>query len=568
MRPAPWKVRPIPTVWLDYVTGTGVTDSGARVTPKIEGRRKRPSLADLLDTAHNLSAERIMLTGKIPQAGVGGEHWLITETPGWTAGGHWLSSPPTGRFTHDITGRKLEVRTVEEWFTSPDASLSADEARQAWAATSEALKSVARDAELLKSPAATGTQLWAQSLPRTLDPEPLDSDVADLLHRTAGQHRIEHLTTGPGACACGSCRPLVDLKQQPRGGFAYTDGRFMYAALCRELGTGPARRLTGEQAEELITTNPYARARFSVRFTVPEGWDTLGVLPLAHQDADDGWHYPNVPGAGGETWVDGVELKVALDSGWGIDFLEGIEFTKARVLDTWSDRLRRARERLTQAQDLPPAVRSAAVSAMRAILIQGIGAFASRGRETTQVVWSAREVPAHAAATLVRHGDAFVYRTRAARPQGQAAALYRPELAAQVWSRGRARVLECPTALSKRVPGAGLSRMGGALAVDPQTLLAVNGDAIYTTTIPSWSLPVSSGGGDDGDVGRMRLQGWLASTKLPSTTAERNRLRQRAESAGIAQVLLESSPTAPATAPPTSQDASPLAASSGAIHGA
>ncbi|MER7074208.1 hypothetical protein ABT295_21040, partial [Terrabacter sp. NPDC000476] len=110
MRPAPWKVRPVPTVWLDYVTGVGVTDSGARVTPKIAGRRKRPVLVDLLDTAHNLSAERIMLTGKVPQQGLGEQHWLIAETPGWSAGGHWLSSPPTGRFTHDITGRKLEVR--------------------------------------------------------------------------------------------------------------------------------------------------------------------------------------------------------------------------------------------------------------------------------------------------------------------------------------------------------------------------------------------------------------------------------------------------------------------------
>lgn len=402
---------------------------------------------------------------------------------------------------------------------------------------------MARDAELLKSPAATGTQLWAQSLPRTLDPEPLDPDTADLLHRTAGQHRIEHLTTGAGACACGSCRPLVDVGEQPRGGFAYVDGRFMYAALCRELGTGPARRLTGEQAEELLESNPYARARFHVRFTVREGWDTLGLLPVAHEDTDEGWHYPNVPGAHGETWVDGVELKIALDQGWGIKFLDGLEFTKARVLDTWADRLRRARERLAGAQDLPPTVRAAAVSAMRAILIQGIGAFASRGRETTQVVWSAREVPPAAASTLVRYGEAFVFRTRAARPQGQAAALYRPELAAQVWSRGRARVLECPTALSKRLPGVGLASLGGALEVDPATLLAVNGDAIYTTEVPGWSLPVSVGGGDDGDVGRMRLQGWLPAVKLPTTAAERNRLRQRAEAAGTSS-----------TAPPQSSE--------------
>lgn len=96
MRPAPWKVRPVATVWLDYVTGIGVTDSGARVTPKITGRRKRPVLVDLLDTAHNLSAERIMLTGKIPQQGLGEQHWLITETPAGAPAGTGSPVPRPG----------------------------------------------------------------------------------------------------------------------------------------------------------------------------------------------------------------------------------------------------------------------------------------------------------------------------------------------------------------------------------------------------------------------------------------------------------------------------------------
>ncbi|WP_432519266.1 hypothetical protein [Kineococcus sp. SYSU DK006] len=545
MRPVPWKVRPVPTVWLDFTTGVGVTDSGARVTPKLTGRRKRPTLVDLLDTAHNLSAERIMLTGKLPAAEPGQPHWLIAETPSWTSPGHWLSTPPTGRFTHEVTGRTLEVRTAAEWFpvaADPAAGFGPDQARQAWVLTTEAVKGV-EDMELLKSPAATGAQLWARSLPRTLDPEPLPGDVAELLHRTSGQHRIEHLTTGPAACPCGACRPLVDLERSARGGFAYVDGRFMYASLCRELGSGPVTRLTARQGQELLESDPYARARYRVRFRVPDWWDHVGVLPVAHDDVSAGWHYPNVPGARAETWADGVEVKLAHDAGWDVEVQEGLLFTKGRLLDTWADRLKRARERLAAGggegagagAQPDPLVRSAAVAAVRGILIQGIGAFASRGRDTTRVVWSAREVPAEAAATVVRHGEAFVYRVPGRGTGGQAAALYRPELAAQVWARGRARVLECPAALPHR-PGAPRPVVG-ALQVDPAGLLAINGDAIYTTSVPPWSLPTSHGGGDDGAVGRMRLQGWLPSVQLPATAAERNRLRQRAEQAGTAQAL-------------------------------
>ena len=73
--------------------------------------------------------------------------------------------------------------------------------------------------------------------------------------------------------------------------------------------------------------------------------------------------------------------------------------------------------------------------------------------------------------------------------------------------------------------------------VDPAQLLAINGDAIYTTTIPSWSLQTTAGGGDDGAVGRMRLQGWLPAVKLPANAAERNTLRSRAEPAGVEDVI-------------------------------
>ena len=66
------------------------------------------------------------------------------------------------------------------------------------------------------------------------------------------------------------------------------------------------------------------------------------------------------------------------------------------------------------------------------------------------------------------------------------------------------------------------------------TLLGVRGDAIYTTELPQWSLPVERGGGDDGKIGRMRLQGWLdGPIKTPLTEADRNTLRQKAAARGV-----------------------------------
>ena len=95
----------------------------------------------------------------------------------------------------------------------------------------------------------------------------------------------------------------------------------------------------------------------------------------------------------------------------------------------------------------------------------------------------------------------------------------------QVWGRARRACAPGPMADGQ---------YGGALHVPPQTLLGVRGDAIYTTQIPQWSLPVERGGADDGRVGRMRLQGYLEGPmKIPTNEAERNKLRRKAAATGV-----------------------------------
>lgn len=537
MRPTPYRnLKDPPTLWVDYVTGRGVLSNGQSVQAKIGGRRKNPNLLDILDTAAHYGAERVMFTGKVPLAESGQRHWLLVQTPGWKALGHWVAAPVTGRFERTATGQRVEIRTAAEWFGA--LPLNPAEARNAWDATKFMISEAFDGAPIALSPAATGTNLWAVSLPRNLDPEPVSADIAEELHRTSGQHHLEHLVAGPSHSQHPDTVPLVDPATNPNiDSFSYVDGRFMYAALCRELGTGPGRRLRGPETVDLMRDDPYLRARILIRFTVPHNWNHVGIFAVQHHTASAGWYYPNRPGAVGETWADTAEIHVAQKHGWLVEPIESVVFTQkmpskdgsklvaTRPLDTFAARITRAREWVTNDEEMPPKIQAAVAAALRAILLQAIGGFASRGRGRTVVTENPLEVPPQFLGTVKRQGKLYVYKVPT-QLQGNQLAYYRPELAVQVWARGRARVLDAPTA----IPGVS----GGALSVAPETLLGINGDAIYTTEIPRWALPTENGGGDDGRTGRLRMQGFLAGPlKTPVGIDERDKLRERSQRAGL-----------------------------------
>lgn len=528
-RPRIQEPKEVPTIWVDQTTGRGVSQEGTSVRPRIGDRRKNPNLTDLLETAASYGATRIMLTGKRPEPAPGVRHWLFVKTPGWRAGDHWVNSgPPTGRFEHEITGQRVEVRTIEEWFG--DLSLTPAQARESWNLLAEVLRGVDAKARLFLTPARTGTNLWALSLPRNVNPVPVLNDIAEELHLTSGQHHQEHLVAGPNHNNHPDVRALVDPATTPTiNQFAYVDGRFMYAAMGRELGIGPGFRFNQARAWQLLNDEPYARARYLVRFEVPKDWNHVGILGVRKPEISDGWYFPNRPGAVGETWADAAEVQVAMAHGWSIVVYEAVMFTKARPLDTFTERLTRARDRVSQDQDLPFLLRKAVEGALRMIVLQAIGSFASRGRDSTRVATSALEVPAEYQRTMSRQGELFIYRVPSSRNSGWQE-FYHPELAAQVWGRARARVLDGPSALGHHT--------AGALTVDPGTLLGINGDAIYTTELPRWSLPVAQDGGDDGRTGRLRLQGFTAGNyQTPATLEQRDALKRRAERAGVATAL-------------------------------
>ncbi|MDO5663131.1 MAG: hypothetical protein Q4G40_10575 [Brachybacterium sp.] len=574
-RPAVRRVGRMPTVWMDWTTGRGVRSDGQPFKAEPRERRKNPNLADKLDA---VAAEvgsaarkvRIMLTGKVPTVPPGGRHWLKTLPDGWSSPrGHWFGNPPTGRFQHNLTGLEVEVRTAAEWFG--DTPLTPKQAYDAWETLDAVLmftfgrRSTQRTdrskgvlpadmrTTLMLTPAATGMNLWAASLPRSFNPEPISTDIAEELHATSGQHHIEHLVGSDSNRLHEDVRPLVDARARPElEQFTYIDGRFMYASLCRELGTGPAVRLARDKAWDLLQSEggEYARARYEVRFTVPSGWDHIGIFGMKHSNPEDGWYYPNRPGASGVTWADAAEVFVALRAGWQVDLLQAVKFNermrsahkrtgaegraehksvKAKPMDLWAQKLRTARENIAGDPDLSPVIKQAVGGALRSILINAIGGFSSRGRSSTITVADIKDVPPEYQHTIQVYRDLFVYTKPGSLPQ-ESRPMYRPELSAQVWGRARAKVL------SATVEG----QQTGALALPGHSILGINGDAIYTTEMPAWALPQDRGGLDDGRAGRARLKGYLAGpVKTPRTADERNQLRAKAQQAGAEITLAD-----------------------------
>lgn len=520
-------------MWLDFGTSAGVDDKGRPVTAVTSSSRRKPRLIDFLETARVAAAEKVMLSGDIPPA-TGEGHWLVGEIPGWEATNLRLTSPANGTFRHAETGAEVMVRLVKEWFA--DLPLTPAQAQASWAAVATTLKDLDENASMAYTPSRTGLNLWKLSQPteqvvvngrkqrRAIEIPGMTLDIAEEIHATSGQGYSDHFVAGESFSQHEDCIPLIDPANTPTiNAFADTDGRFMYAAVGKELGIGPGIRLKQDAASTMLFEEPFRRARYEVRFRVPSDWDTVGIFGVQHPNREQGWYHPNRPGATGVTWCDAAEAALAIRHGWDVQPLQAVVFQKGDPMRIFFDRVIRARERAATSTEWEPIVRRAVVAALRNILLQGVGAMASQGRTDTHLVESAREVPA--GADMTRVGDRFMYETKdEASKRGD---FYHPELAAQIWGRARARVLESP------LGGTHGTTKGGALHIPPNLLIGIHVDAIYTTHAPWWSLPLEHGGGDDGKVGRLRLEGLLPGPlPTPVTQSERAALRIQAVEAG------------------------------------
>lgn len=498
MRLSPFHVRPDRTLWLDPWSGAGVSPD-SRALPLRTAPGALMPLRDVLQLVEDFRATRVMLTGERV-----GRAWFLTplEHP-WSHGSHHLDhETPTGRYRHAL-GADVEVRRTAEWFGAGDYSPRT--AAEAWEAAGVLLSRTHRTgAALMRSPGATGRDLWLRAAGGEV-PDPLPEDLQALIRSTSPQHRIEVMP---------AFTPTVP-------GVWILDGRFMYAALTNGLGSGPVTMLTGRAAREAFEADPFGRARYRVRFAAPRSWAAEAphapglFLARAGDLASDGWHCPMA----GETWADAAEVDLAVRCGWAVTFLEGIRFTPGRPLDAWAARLVKAREQATDDKlgDAAPLVRSA----VRSILLHGIGAFHSSGQDETTVTRSPMVAPdgdGWDAPDVLENGTAL-WRRRRETTNPRSLAMAHPEWSSQVWGRAHARILRSPT--SDRSVSAGI------LGTELGETMAVYGDALMTSRRPRFADL------DDGKVGRLRVKGHLCGpVPWPTNARERDELTHAAEAAG------------------------------------
>lgn len=544
-RPAPRKPEDVETIWLDIDTGAGVDMDDREVLPILGGHRtKKPILTDLLTTALHHHARRLVICGQIPDHA---ETWLLpteTQRPDfeatWHTRGLYLraGAPARGRFTHIETKAHIDLLVATEWF--PGQVMTPQQVRWTTRELAQIIGHVVkREWPLMDRPGAEGINLWKLQCPESYDMAPLDPQIGALIASTTTQHRYEHLVKGPSSCTCGDCiAPIAPGTQIDS--FAYVDGRFMYAgSVTGEVGAAPATMLDGPQAQQLFTDNPYWPARYHVEFRIPSWWDSIGILPVKHPDGKR-WHWPNRPGSVHQTWADACELKLAVDQGWTVEatpegpadnpftFLGAIKLSKANSLRPFSEAVQRMiGETHTRWAVKSPVAANIMESALKHMYRVTIGTFAARNPVTTTTVLDANDIPRDIDSfTTMRDakGRTIGYQYETHR-FGRDPESWHPEIAARLWALSRVRTLATPIAGSRQKTG--------ALSIRTGQLIAIHGDAIYTTIVPAWSMPVAQGGGDDGRDGRLRLKGVLPGPlTAPATRADRGDLSEQAEAHG------------------------------------
>ncbi len=503
--------------YVDVARGEGILDGGARLS----GPPQAP-LSRIL-RALPPDIERLYLCGPRPGNGsLGGMlRWVLEDealASDWQEQrpvGHYLplreaslglEDEPVLRLQHRETGRKLDVRRFSVWVG--DGLVAPPAEARACLRQLVALLELAFGARatVYATPARTGQRLWGDLVYRQDFPI-LPDDLRALIRATSGQGRIE---------LCPPSVPTIPA-------FYYLDGRFMYAGLVDELGSGPAVHDTEGTFER------YRRGRYRIRFTVPRGWSHVGLFMVPRLDAQDGdllegerWQYPAEPGTTWETWVDGAELLAVQralaahpEQDWQIEILERLLLTNPAgkgPLHLWAKKLVELREGLA-VRGLSPSLTTLLSAALRAILLHGIGAFHRAPQTVTRMSADPGRVPAGRPARKI--GRYWLWQEQE-RASVYAAQFEHPEWSAAIWARCRARLLYHRY---QREP----ESCSGVLLLPREQILAFRTDALYLTAQPPWL-------GER--IGQFRIKGRLVhAVSTPQTYEELNALRDQSVAA-------------------------------------
>lgn len=483
--------RPVSTLWINPETGDAILPDGRGAAP-LPGP---VSLSTALDAASRYQASRIMVAGAVsPPA-----RWVLGNAPGWDLDYCNVMGPWWARYLHRATGEKVWVRSIQEWGPSW-TGLPLSEAREAFEHLTHLVATLDREhpdtgaeaarnrAPVMLSPEATGLNLWALTVPGQVPKEPIAADIADELRATLAPHRSDYVVQGPKTFeGYASTITAGDTLSTPLHRLELVLPELVVSS---ELGVGPAWRLTGPKAGELMESTPFHPARYLVTFRVPEGWSAPGILAV---QSDGKWRWPNMPGFTASTWAGQSEMRLALSHGWATPagITEAIAFThsipsargkgkptRPRPLDGWARALRGLWE---QSAELEHA--GALQGALARITTATLDAFSTPVERS--IITDTR--PANVAAPLAL-GDGRYAHQETAVPR--AAALRHPELTAQVRSGVAARILDGPSGGGERI---------GALHL-PGAFYGARGALLVTDQCPRWAEPGAT-------VGRWSLRG-------------------------------------------------------------
>ncbi|ANZ13434.1 hypothetical protein O1L44_30665 [Streptomyces noursei] len=436
--------------------------------------------------------------------------WLSIPSPRWSTdtgqgrdrlAGHFLRArTPVGRFMRADSNDHVEIRSLREWLDQEedDPALGRDALRALWRALSEHWPD---EVVLMGSPGQTGRDLWTRTVPTTgqwaggypvMSPE-----LRGLIHATAGQGRVE-LFAPPG------------LTQAPE--LVEYDRTFAYARHTWKSPVGEPRRMTGAAFGALSDSDKkkalFACSHWHVRATVPRGWDHIGLLP-APAPGDRDWHYPAGAGAVFETWASGPEVYGAVTNHlqpWKIEILDGLVWQEGKPLDDWSKKLQAAWAGLKSRADLHGDPRERAVAylasrAVRAILLQGIGSFASRPGMVTGTARVGEHLP-DGVEIIGEHRGVITWQRRTEATDERNS---HPEWPMYVWGGARYALLDTNMKGDKVHVG--------ALYVPRDALVAARTDALTLTMDPRWPY--------HGKPGEYRKKGHLIGpVPWPTTEAE------------------------------------------------
>lgn len=490
-------------VFADVHAGRAITEQGVLITFPAHAR-----LSVMLAAINAVTpCNRILLCGKRPGDGTAESflEWLID--PGMLADyttdpkrGHYLDplepDKATARYMHRISRRGLDIRRITSWLGDDD-DITVEQARETLAMTTLYLRThYRRELHLSGTPATTFRNLWTASNRMTVHQqkdeatttgkrfEPLPEEIRTLIAEHAGQGRIEYFPE--------NCTGKI-------GGVFYYDGIFTYAKYCWGL---PTELKSHDFVNEYAGMQP---AIYRIRYTVPAGWDHVGVFmtPRGH----DEWQYPgkHMRGESFETWVNGAELHACIMhknyyqapvlpddtskdeqrrlkeeayrratliafAAWNIEILERIVFKSesesavTRPLVTIRDKMVEIRDHMDRDSKQDPGrapIYKLARGAIRNLLLHGIGAFAQKRSKRTYILLDTD--PAPLGYIDYKELDAHI-RLYQVPMLLEADELSHPEWPAFVWARCRADMTR------------------QALELSYETIMNIRTDAIATAT--------------------------------------------------------------------------------------